>query len=283
MTLWPIQVVVSSAERVPQVIEKSCRKPCEACQKVYPAVRGMCYIPSCGNGDRKGAMARSSIESLVSQQVEVWELRRRSLARRQTRRRQGPCVTVSREFGTLGAAIAREVANRLGFEFYNTELITHIAKTKKVREALLESVDERGRDMISEWIAEQFGTQETVSTFLQHLRGVIMTIAHHGKAVLVGRGAQFMLSPSSTLRVRLFARVEDRVASVMERHGVSKEEARDMVLESDRTRAEFYKRYFGKRWDDPGHYDLLINTAHVDFQGAIDLIVTGAKAKLRYE
>ena len=225
-------------------------------------------------------MPSRHVESMIQRHVRVWEHHKSALEERDVRTRQGPCVTVSREYGTLGARIAKEAAARLGYEFYDQELITHIAKTENIRKALIESVDERGRDLISEWIAEQFGTEQSTSEFLSHLRRVIMTIAHHGRAVVVGRGSQFILDPRYTLRVRVFAPLEHRIASVQQRYGVDEEEARRRVTESDETRARFYRRYFGKVWDDPMHYDVLVNTACLDFSAAVELIVAGARSKL---
>lgn len=218
-------------------------------------------------------MAHEGIERLVNRQVRAWEEERRA-------RDAGapvaplPCITVSREFGTLGAKVAEVVARTLGFAFYDQELLTQIAQTEKVRLAVLDSVDERVRDRISEWIAEQFGGGGvTTPQFLTMLTRILLTIGYHGKAVILGRGAQFVLDPARTLRVRAFAPIEARVRNVIEGRGLTEADARALIAETDRQRAEYHLKYFNKDWSASEHYDLLINTATYPVDTAARLLI----------
>ncbi len=218
-------------------------------------------------------MAHEGIEKLVNRQVRAWEEERRARDLG-TQGEPLPCITVSREFGTLGAKVAETVARTLGFAFYDQELITEIAQTENIRRAVLESVDERVRDRISEWIAEQFGgAGMTSSKFLSSLTRVLLTIGYHGKAVIVGRGAQFVLDPARTLRIRAYAPVEARVRHIMESRNLTREAARTLVDEMDNQRMSFYKMYFGKDWSLPEYYDLLINTAAYPPDAAARLVI----------
>lgn len=218
-------------------------------------------------------MAQEGIERLVNRQVLAWEEERRA-RERGDQREPMPCITISREFGTQGAKIAEVVGQRLGFTVYDKELLSQIAHSEKVRLAVLNSVDERVRDRISEWIADQFGQAGmTTSKFIAMLTRLIMTIGYHGKAVIVGRGAHFVLDPSRTLRVRAYAPLEVRARNVMEERGLSKNEALALIRDTDLERAEFHRKYFHKDWASPEHYDLLINTATYPPEKAAGLVV----------
>lgn len=203
-------------------------------------------------------MVKEGLERLVARQARLWEEQR--LARERSAA-EYPNITISREFGALGAKTGEIVAKRLGFAFYDQELITEIAETEKVSRTVLESVDESVRDKISEWVAEQFGaSQITGSKFFNILTRVILTIAHHGKAVIIGRGAQFLLEPTRTLRVRAYAPIEARVRHIVETRNLSRSDAERLVNEMDGKRREFYLKYFSKDWSLPEYYDILINT-----------------------
>ncbi len=149
-----------------------------------------------------------------------------------------------------------------------------------MRRAILDSVDERVHDRISEWIAEQFGgAGVTSSRFLNFLTRVFLTIGHHGKAVIVGRGAQFVLDPSRTLRVRAHAPMEARVRHIMESRGLSAEEARALVEGTDHQRMAFYRKYFDNDWSLSDYYDILVNTATYPVETAARLVVEAYSLK----
>lgn len=221
-------------------------------------------------------MAERNVEELVSRQVRQWQ--------EQKKERHGkgrlPCVAFSREYGTNGGLIAREVAKYLGFQCYDKELLEEIAKSSKVTQALLDSVDERARDRITEWVAEQFGAHPlSGSEFVRLTSRLIMTLGHNGGAVIVGRGAHFLLDPKFTLRVRAYAPVEVRVSNVMKMYGLSEEEAKDRIMQMDKERRLFYIRFFGRDWEDVHAYDLLLNTASFTLEGCAQLTVEAFKKK----
>ncbi|NOZ01442.1 MAG: cytidylate kinase-like family protein [Deltaproteobacteria bacterium] len=219
-------------------------------------------------------MPNEGVEQIVNRQVEVWNKERRT---RDSAGLQGdlrPCITISREFGSLGAKVGEQVAERLGFTFDDQDVITRIAETEHVRRAVLESVDERVRDRMTEWIAEQFGGGRlTSSRFLKALTSVILTIGHHGKAVIIGRGSQFLLKPEKTLRVRAYAPTAFRIQQIMAGRGLSRSEAEALVDEVDNQRRDFYAEHFNKDWADPGHYDLLVNMATYSVEHATQIVV----------
>jgi cytidylate kinase len=217
-----------------------------------------------------------SVEELVSRQVSQWQ--------EQKKERHGkarlPCVVFSREYGTNGGLIAREVAKHLGFQCYDKEILDEIARSANVTQALLDSVDERARDQITEWIAEQFGTHPlSGSEFVRLTTRLIMTIGHNGGVVIVGRGAHFLLDARRTLRVRAFAPVEVRVLNVMKMYGLSEEEARDRVMQMDKERRLFYIRFFSRDWEEIHAYDLLLNTASYTLEGCALVTLEAFKKK----
>jgi cytidylate kinase len=220
-------------------------------------------------------MARD-IQALVDQQVRKWvkvrEVQDHSDATTPKPTRH-PMIAVSRQLGSLGADVARDAARRLEIDLYDREIVERIADNANVRSALVESVDDRVQSAIEDWIGVQFGrTYFAHSTYLRHLSQILLTISQHESAVVLGRGAQFILDPTWTLRVRVIAPQQLRIERIAEREQLGVNAARARVLEVDADRRAFARKHFDRDLEDPRHYDLLVNTGDLPVDLCGDLV-----------
>jgi len=101
---------------------------------------------------------------------------------------------------------------------------------------------------------------------------VIATIGKHGKAVIVGRGANFVLPPERRFRVRIVAPLELRVQKVALDSDIPVDEAKRRVLRTDSDRSAFVRKYFNADISDPINYDLVINTEILSVNAATDIL-----------
>lgn len=172
------------------------------------------------------------------------------------------CVALSREVGAGATTIAREIGRRLGWSVYDHELLEKMAREMNVRVSVLESVDERHVPWLQTSL-ETFGSANavTVNSYVQHLVETLFGLAAHGRCVIVGRGAAMILPESTTLRVRLVAPLEFRVAVMSRQLGVSRDEAARYIERTDRERIRFIRDHFQRDLTDLQYYDLAINTA----------------------
>lgn len=228
-------------------------------------------------------MTPGFIEDLVEREVERWQERARATDLPYSRRpgqAQGPVVAFSRQHGAEGARIAQTVAQRLDFSYYDREIVDEMASTAHMCKAVVESVDERGRNWISDWIADFFGGERlSRNEYARHLSTVLLSLAWHGRAVIVGRGACFLLDPAWTLRVRAWAPFEARVARVAATHHLSMDEARVHVAKNDRERSEFVRRNFDRDQGDPVAFDLAFDTSSLPLETCTDLVLIAFKAR----
>jgi cytidylate kinase len=216
-----------------------------------------------------------SIDHFVNRQILLWQEERRIAERKRLEGRglsvvaQQPTICVSRQYGARGAEMGRLVAEQLGFRFYSQELIHDVAEQAQVRTQLVESLDERVRDGISKWMSAlvERGAFEP-SDYLHNLSKVVLTLARHGRGVIVGRGAHFLLDPKTTLRVRVIAPLEVRVARIAARDGLREDEARAKILRIDGERVAFNRQHYGADIADPAHYDLVVNAGTLGLEGA---------------
>src|SRR6185436_465934 len=211
-----------------------------------------------------------SIDHFVDQQILLWQEGRRIRERKGVEGNvQRTTICISRQYGARGAAMGRMVADRLGFRFYSDELIHDIAEAAHVRQQVVESLDERVQDGIAEWVAGLIKRGVFApSDYLRNLSKVVLTLGRHGKGVIIGRGAHFLLDGATTLRVRVIAPLDVRVARVAARDGLSEAEARAKVTRIDDERVAFNRQHYNADIRDPDHYDLLVNAGTLGVEGA---------------
>lgn len=171
-------------------------------------------------------------------------------------------VAISREAGTNARAVAGAIAARLDWPLFDRELLQHLADALGTRPELLERLDEHK----AHWFAEFLGTLSnkpgvSQSAYVRELGDLMRALAAKGRCIIVGRGAAQILHPATTLRVRLVAPLYDRVRAIQERRGLTPEKALEWISETDRERSSFVIDHFHKDPNDPGEYDLVLNTS----------------------
>lgn len=217
-----------------------------------------------------------SLEQMVSRQIERWERQGREAQRSGgAQGEQQPVITISRAYGSRGREVGRLVAERLGFDLYDKELVERVADSAQVRQQVVETLDSRVRDQISRWLVSQFDSGTfTSSEYLDHLSRVLVTLGQHGKAVIVGRGAHRVLESRQTLRVRVTAPLEERIAHVAEAAGLEPAEARARVLKVDAEREAYARHHFNASIGDAEQYDIVLNTGALPLETCAKIIET---------
>ena len=172
-----------------------------------------------------------------------------------------PVVTISCEFGAHGVVLGRGVAERLGFSYWDREVVSELARLLHMGEGTVVAFDERTRTAIEELLAAfapNLGA--TPVDYVADVRSIIDAIAGRGSAVIVGREAQYLVDPRRALRVRLATPLDLRVREIEAESRISVEAAKRLIVAGERERAAFVRRAVGQNVADPVHYDLVVNT-----------------------
>ena len=106
---------------------------------------------------------------------------------------------------------------------------------------------------------------------------VVSAIARLGKAVIVGRGANFILPPEKRISIRVIAPLENRISNVCRQFNVSEDEARRRVLRRESKRSAFVRQMFHAKISNPQHYDMVLNTGKMGIDGAVGAVVGAVK------
>ncbi len=217
-----------------------------------------------------------STEALVNHQVQRWNLQRRSSAKEARR----PCVALSRPLGAGAAELGRAVADQLGFPFFNREIVEWIARRTGYREQMIEGVDEQIRNAIDRFVTDGFARNKfTETAYLRQLVRIIATLDERGSAVIMGRGAHFILRPERSLRVLVVAPRAERAERLRKRESISAAEAEELIRHSDASRSEFLEYHFHRGPNDPGDYHLCVNTGFLSLAAAANLVVAAYRER----
>jgi cytidylate kinase len=215
--------------------------------------------------------SRRSIEKIVDDQVLQWN---RFKAEAKDVRSGIRVITISRESGSGGTVLAEKLARELAFDLFHREVIQEMAESANISTRIIESLDEKRLSMLDDSIAAIIRDRHLwPDQFLKHLMKVVGTIGKHGRAVIVGRGAHFILPHDENLRVRVIAPLAMRIRNVAQKLDISESEAQKMILKKDSNRRSFSRKYFYADVTDPLNYDLVINTAWLSIDAAVKSIV----------
>ncbi|MGE5856815.1 MAG: AAA family ATPase [Syntrophaceae bacterium] len=219
---------------------------------------------------------KRSLSAIIEDQAKKWELSQKKKFNQTIR----PVIAISRLPGSGGWFLAQKVAKDLKMDYWDRQIIEEVAKSAKVSKRMIKSLDEQDRSMLDDWI-ESLGERNVWAyEFMEHLTKVISAIGAHGNAVIVGRGASYILPPEACLRVGVTAPLEVRVNNVAAFFKVSKEEARQRILSVESERVAFMKKYFNMDVLDPIHYDIVINTQFLNLEEASKIVTAAYESKV---
>ena len=206
-------------------------------------------------------------------------------------------VTLSRQIGSAGDAIAERICAQLGYRYFDKELIVEAAAAAGLCEQEVIDFSEehyKVQDFLSrllrsrphtlkEWIVRE-ESHRTIDTLTAReldeaqcialVRYAIESTYESGNAVIVGRGGQAILhGKPDALHVRVVASLDVRMQRLRELGIVGIAEIKQTIVEKDRATAQYLKRFFGIEWDDPNLYHLVLNTGLIDVEAAAQIVI----------
>lgn len=205
-----------------------------------------------------------------------------------------PVITISRMFGSGGSEVAAHVAGALGWSLLDNALVDRVAARLGRTPVEVKAIEERVPSL-AERLADALalGSSEIVSPslsaplppteerLLEVTERVIDEAVARGPVVLVGRGAQsYLAQRADALHVLCYAPKAALVARVVQREGISVDEATRRVDETNKRREHYVRRYWHRSWLAPDNYHLCLNTEWLGIDGASTLIVQVATERL---
>ncbi len=178
-------------------------------------------------------------------------------------------ITISREYGAGGYEVARALADALGWELLDRELLHQAAALEHLPDAELERLDEKAVSL-----ADRLRLHPPHQKYLHGLREAAQRAAARGNAILVGRGTEQLLSDvPHVLSIRLMAPLEWRARRMAQREGWTQEQAAQRCTEEERTRGRFLRYFFGEAPFQPACYAFVANTGRMPLEDVVALVV----------
>ena len=190
-------------------------------------------------------------------------------------------ITVSREFGSGGRTIGREVAAKLGIPFYDKELVDQVALESGFAPKFVEEHGEHapGKSLFSYAFAPQGvpGVMNGLSTadFLWNIQcSVILQLADKGPCVIVGRNADYILKDrKDCLHAYIHADMDYRAERIVRLYGESEKSPQTRLQEKDKRRKLNYQHYTGRAWGQAQNYDICLCTSKLGIEPCVDILV----------
>ncbi len=218
-----------------------------------------------------------TVEQILDQQVRRWEMDNRTKAKPAE---PVSVICVSRQPGSRGRLIARFLADALGYDLFDRDLIQRIAESADMSREVVNSLDERSIGALENWLRAFVNERNLFpDQFLNHLLKVIGAIGRQGRAVIVGRGGHAILPPDRCFRVRFVAPLDHRVRFMSQLWSIPEDETRSRVIALEAERAKFMRQHFNADIDDPTQYDLIVNTMTMTESQAVETVLGGFRAR----
>lgn len=182
-----------------------------------------------------------------------------------------PVITISRQLGSGGSEIARQVAASLGYEFVD----------KQTTDAIFRQYGLTRFDELYSSVPSFLDLLNADNLLLVAMANeIIEAVAQRGKVVILGRAGFAVLAGfADVLNVRIQAPFSDRVQRVMEREGLADfDVAMERVKQDDEVHGKYIHRFYNKQWDDPSNFDLVLDTGSLPEDEAVQKIVEAVRS-----
>lgn len=191
-------------------------------------------------------------------------------------------ITIGREFGSGGREFGRRLAEELGYEYYDKEIVAEIAKHTELSEKYVQQVIECDPHTLFPITVghtfaymQNYGIERQQAIYREQC-AVIRAMAEKSNCVIVGRCADYILKDYKPFKIFVYSETECKIRRCRER-GEAKENFSDKKLmryikNVDKSRARYYSFYTGQDWGKKTNYDICVNTSTTDMKVIVPLI-----------
>lgn len=196
----------------------------------------------------------------------------------------GNVITVTREFGSMGRPIAKIIAERMGFRYYDRDIIELTVKELHGNIEELAVLEEKNTSIFAKMMYPLgHGTALVQDKLYEMEKSVILDLASGDDCVIVGRCSDYILHECrhpNMLNIFIYAPYDCRVAFCEEELHLSTEKAKSYIKSVDKARCEFYKFRTGVSYYSTKYRNLMVDSSIASHEACADLICAAAKHKL---
>ena len=191
-------------------------------------------------------------------------------------------ITIGREFGSGGREFGRRLAEELGIEYYDKEIISGIAAHTSLSEEYVKQVIENvPHGLYPITVGHSFtyvddNVFKQIQSVYKAQSTIINSLAEKSDCVIVGRCADFILKDLKPYRIFVYADIESRMKRCRSRsdetENFTDRQLQRRIKKIDNNRAKYYEFYTGNKWGDKKNYDLCVNTTDTVIKEAVKAV-----------
>lgn len=188
-------------------------------------------------------------------------------------------ITIAREYGSGGRYIGRLIADKLGIKFYDKDFVEKLATETGLSEEYIEN-NEQKRNILDAFNSGYYAGLNNADELFIKESELIKQVADKESCVMIGRCADFILQDKeNVLKVFVYSNMEDKIKRATQIYGFDKTKAEKEIKRIDKLRANHYKHYTEREWNNYSNYDICINSDMLGVEKAADFICEMVKEK----
>lgn len=191
-------------------------------------------------------------------------------------------ISISREFGSGGHAIAEHLAERFGLPLYDHNLLREITDERELNLSEIKRYDELPKNpWFSRTIRGYSNSPEENIANMQF--EYLQKKAEKGESfVIVGRCSESILKKySGLIAIFILADMEFKIGRIEKKDGLSKAEAEALIKRRDKERKAYHNYYCTVKWGDSRNYDITMNSSKLDVSGTADILEQYIKSRIK--
>lgn len=179
-------------------------------------------------------------------------------------------ITIARQCGCGGEEIGRLLSETCSLPFYDKKALIALAKEKGIYESMPNFFSEKPINSLLYAIAAGESVTKLGTGAVAQVRDMLA----RQSAVMIGRCGNYIFrGEPKLLRIFLGADIEQRIATIQEKHKLAKHRAKVLVQETDEQRAAFHKYYTGESWGQAQYYDICLNITGMTKEQVVKIIL----------
>ena len=193
-------------------------------------------------------------------------------------------ITISREYGAGGHTIGKRVAQELGIEIYDKDIVRETVRASGFETEVVQEEEEdvsKASTFLKRLCSSSVHYRDPQEVIHEVQTAVILQFAKKGPCVILGRCADDILRESDMDVLNVFIHADDlhRAVRISEMTGITNAtELQKLMAKKDSSRRNYYEHYTHKKWGDSHNYDLTLDSGKLGVDLCVQMIVEAAKA-----
>lgn len=201
-------------------------------------------------------------------------------------------ITISRQYGSGGKTVGEMLSKKLGFHYYDRELMRLASEESGINETLFASVDETVKNnglfkpskniYEGQLISPESDDFTSDDNLFNYQAMIIRKLAEQQSCIIVGRCADYILKDyENVLSVFVHAPHDFCMEMAAKKHSMPEKDLEKYIAKIDKNRAEYYKYHTGREWTDARNYDLCLDSSKLGFERCVEEIIAYMNVRFR--